>query len=346
MRPLAQDQPLVGESVSRAAPGANIAARLIFISWAPFCSRSDSIAALLGGRSYMVYSAHYGSRYLLVGFKYLSQMIKTLRVLWRERPSVVYVMTPPVVACLPVWLYARLTGAAIVIDAHSGALLDPRWRRVLFLHRWFSRGALTTIVTNEHMQSIVEAWGARATLVRDVPVCFAEPVLPSLDAGCNMTLVSTFTWDEPIELFFEAAARLPDIAFHVTGNHRRADARVLAKKPPNVRLTGFLPDADYAGLLSASDAVIALTTADHTMQRGAYEAVYLGRPVVTSNFDLLRRHFWKGAVHVDNTVESLVSGIRRMRSDVTRYRREVNELRAERLEEWNRVAAELRRLMA
>jgi len=26
------------------------------------------------------------------------------------------------------------------------------------------------------------------------------------------------------------------------------------------------------------------------MQRGAYEAVYLGRPVITSNFDLLRRH--------------------------------------------------------
>ncbi len=37
---------------------------LVFISWAPFCSRSDSIAARLGGRSYMVYSPEYGSRYL------------------------------------------------------------------------------------------------------------------------------------------------------------------------------------------------------------------------------------------------------------------------------------------
>ena len=57
-------------------------------------------------------------------------------------------------------------------------------------------------------------------------------------------------------------------------------------KPDNVRLTGFLPDSDYVGLILASDAVIALTTMDHTMQRGAYEAVYLGRPVITSNLTM------------------------------------------------------------
>jgi glycosyltransferase involved in cell wall biosynthesis len=348
MHPLAEDATLMSEATQ--APGGSVASNaapdLVFISWAPFCSRSDSIAGRLGGRSYMVYSAHYGSNYLLVGFKYLSQMVKTLRILWRERPSVVFVMTPPVVACLPAWLYASIAGGSFVIDAHSGALLDPRWRRVLFLHRWFSRAALTTIVTNEHMQSMVESWGGHATLMRDVPVCFAEPSRPNLPAGCNMTLVSTFTWDEPIDLFFEAAARVPDITFHVTGNARRADPRLLARKPPNVRLTGFLPDADYAGLLAASDAVIALTTADHTMQRGAYEAVYLGRPVITSNFGLLRRHFWKGAVHVDNNVESIVDGMVLMRSDLPRFQREVTELRAERLREWTRVEADLRALMA
>jgi glycosyltransferase involved in cell wall biosynthesis len=177
-------------------------------------------------------------------------------------------------------------------------------------------------------------------------VCFAEPVHPTLEGSRNMTLVSTFTRDEPIELFFKAAALLPEINFHVTGNYRRADARTLDSKPANVRLTGFLPDADYVGLLLASDAVISLTTLDHTMQRGAYEGVYLGRPVITSNFDLLRRHFCKGTVHVDNTVDDIVAGVRRMSSDLSRFRVEIEELRHDRLEDWKRVESDLRQMIA
>lgn len=294
----------------------------------------------------MGYWPAFGSHYATVPFKYLSQMMKTLRILFRERPRIVYVMTPPVFACLPVWIYSRLTRVPFVIDAHTGAFLDPRWKPLLFLHKWFSRAARATIVTNEFMQRIVCEWGGSATIVRDVPVCFAAPAHPDLDGACNMTLVSTFTPDEPLELFLRAAACLPDIRFHVTGDYRRAKANVLAWKPGNVTWTGFLPDADYVGLLLASDAVLSLTTFDHTMQRGAYEAIYLGRPVITSNFDLLRKHFYKGAVHVDNSVESIVAGIRRMREDLSRFRAEAEELRGERLEEWSRVESDLRRMEA
>ena len=319
---------------------------MVFISWAPFCSRSDSIAARLGGKSFMVYSPHYGSRYLTLPFKYLSQTIKTLRTLFTERPATIFIMTPPVFACVPAWIYSKITGASFVIDAHTGAFLDPRWKRTLFVHRWFSRAAVATLVTNEYMLNVVKDWHAQAVLVRDVPVQFAEPVMPTLADPCNMTFVSTFTRDEPIETFFKAAAELPDVRFHVTGNYRRADERVLALKPENVRLTGFLSDSDYVGLLLASDAVISLTTLDHTMQRGAYEAVYLGRPVITSNFELLKRHFYKGAVHVGNSVDSIVAGVRAMRENRTRLRSEVEELRNERLQDWGRVEADLRLLTA
>ncbi len=316
----------------------------MFVSWAPFCSRSDSIAARLGGRSHMIYSPRYGSNGFTVLLKYFSQAVKTLRLLFRERPATVFVMTPPVVACLPALIYARLSGASLVIDAHTGAFLDPRWRPLLFLHKWCSRAARTTLVTNEHMRDMVRQWGAHATIVRDVPVCFAEPARPSLGDGCHMTLVCTFTRDEPIETFFRAAACVPDVRFHVTGDYRRAPARVLAAKPSNVRLTGFLPDAEYVGLLLMSDAVISLTTLDHTMQRGAYEAVYLARPVVTSDFDLLRRHFCKGSVHVANTVEAIADGVRRMRDNLDRFQLEIEELRRERLADWSHAEVVLRRL--
>jgi hypothetical protein len=171
---------------------------IVFISWAPFCSRSDSIAARLGGKSFMVYSSRYGSRYLTVPFKYLSQTIETLRILVRERPAAVFVMTPPVSACFPAWVYRCLTGTPFVIDAHTGAFLDSRWKPLLFIHKWFSRVARTTIVTNEHMQDIIRKWGARVMLVRDVPLCFAEATFPDLDGAYNMTFLATFSRDQPI----------------------------------------------------------------------------------------------------------------------------------------------------
>ena len=120
----------------------------------------------------MVYSSVWGSRYATIIFKYASQSIKTLRILVRERPKTVIVMTPPVFACVPVWLYSRLTGGKFIIDAHSGAFLHPLWERLLSVHKFFSRQAAATLVTNDHLLDFVENWGAHAVLVPDVPIDF------------------------------------------------------------------------------------------------------------------------------------------------------------------------------
>src|SRR5215831_7759594 len=159
--------------------------KVVFISWAPFCSRSDSLAYRLGGLSYMVYSPQWGSRWATIPFKYASQTWKTLRLLFRLRPAVVFAMTPPVIACIPVWFYTILTRGAYAIDAHTGAFVDARWKPVLFIHRFFSRRAVTTIVTNQHLSSIVQRWGAHATIVADVPIKFADPSPFQRDGRCT-----------------------------------------------------------------------------------------------------------------------------------------------------------------
>jgi glycosyltransferase involved in cell wall biosynthesis len=323
------------------ADGSDLRNDLVFISWAPHCSRSDSIAARLGGRSFHVYSPFWGSRYATILFKYLVQAFRTLAILRRHRPRIVFVMAPPVLACLPVWLYAGLCGAKYVIDAHTGAFLESPWKRLRFLQRFFSRRAETTVVTNRHLQEMVEGWGADATIVTDVPVCFAEPERVELEGDCNMTVVASFCADEPIDRILEAAARVPEVQFHVTGDVRDVDAEMLERKPGNVRFTGFLSDARYVGQLQASDAAVVLTTRDHTMQRGAYEAVYLGKPVVTSDFQVLRQAFPKGTVHVGPTTDDLVEGIRRMHADLERYGAEVEQLRREKLRQWDQVAERL-----
>jgi len=158
----------------------------------------------------------------------------------------------------------------------------------------------------------------------------------------NMTFIGTFTRDEPLMEFLSAASQFQDIQFYVTGRLKDASPGVLKAAPKNVVFTDFLSNADYVGLLLASDAVICLTTEDHTMQRGAYEAVYLGKPVITSNFDLLRKSFHAGTIHVGNSPEEIALGIREMKQDLRKYQREVQQLRAEKLQRWDKVEQDLK----
>ena len=80
--------------------------------------------------------------------------------------------------------------------------------------------------------------------------------------------------------------------------------------PENARFTGWLTEEGYAGLLRACDAVMCLTTHDHTMQRGAYEAMALHKPLITSDWQILRSTFSNGTVHVDNSVAAICDGVR------------------------------------
>src|SRR5688500_2350759 len=96
----------------------NHSGRPVYISWAASCSRSDHTARELGGRSYMVYAKSLGSRASTVWLKYALQTAQTFNILFRERPSAVFVMVPPIIAALPVYLYCLLTRRPYVVDAH------------------------------------------------------------------------------------------------------------------------------------------------------------------------------------------------------------------------------------
>lgn len=314
---------------------------MIFISWAEDCSRSDGLAEELGGKSYMIYSPIWGSNPYTILFKYLSQSIKTLWVLLRTRPKVIFVMTPPVIACCVVWLYTRLTGGRYVIDAHTAAFLYPVWKKTIFLHRFFSGAAATTIVTNRYLEKIVSDWGAPVTLVPDVPILLEKFGLKDLGDGYHMVFVSTFTADEPLETFMAAAARVPNVNFYVTGSIKDCPTEIYESRPANVRFTDFLSRKEYAQFINSATAAICLTTLDHAMQRGAYEAIYAGTPVVTSNFDFLREEFSQGAVYVDNEIESIVLGIEKMRDDAELYKREAEELRLKKLDRSSRIISDL-----
>ena len=103
-----------------------------------------------------------------------------------------------------------------------------------------------------------------------------------------------------------------------------------------MHLTGFLDEATYNALLAHADVVMCLTTRDHTMQNGAAEALYLGTPIITSDWAVLRDYFSRGTIHVDNSPSDIAAAVRRMMEEGPAYRSEVRALRDEMGERWRR----------
>jgi glycosyltransferase involved in cell wall biosynthesis len=249
-------------------------------------------------------------------------------------------MSPSPVAVLAVYGYCALTRTPFVIDAHSGAFQNPRWRLLQSLQFWLCRQARATIVTNDHLAALVSAHRAQPIVVPDVPVKFAQSAQSGQHRPFAVVCVTSFDRDEPIDAMLQAARQLPDVQFYMTGDARRA-AGLLETRPPNVTLTGFLSVSDYGDLIQNAGVVLALTTKNHTMQRGAYEAIYQGTPVIVSDFDILRTAFSDGALHVDNSPEAIVAAILDIRRDPATFRRGALQLKAVKEERWSESKAAL-----
>jgi glycosyltransferase involved in cell wall biosynthesis len=316
--------------------------RVTYISWAPHCSRSDCTARELGGTSRMVYWGWLGSHPATVWLKYIGQALGTWKVLVREHPGVVFVMSPPPVAVVPVYIYCALKRIPYVVDAHSGVFLTKRWRLFQGFQFWLCRRAVTTIVTNDHLAALVRSHGGRATIVPDVPIQFDMAARPPAQMdGFTVVFVTSFDRDEPVSAMVETARHLPNIRFFMTGDPKNVPRSRLYPLPANLTLTGFLPTAAYGALLRHAGVVVALTTDDYTMQRAAYEAIYQGTPVIVSNTQLLRQSFDEGAVHVDNSPDAIVKAILRVRDNAVEYRQAASRLRARKIDLWVRTKSAL-----
>jgi glycosyltransferase involved in cell wall biosynthesis len=274
-------------------------------------------------------------------FKYPMLTLRTLSLLFRKRPKLVFVQSPPGLAVLFVALYCMLTGSQYIVDAHSAALQLSVWTKPRWFWAALARKALATIVTNEHFAQLIRGWGARALIIRDIPTTFPESGIYPLNGNFNVTVVNTFSADEPLEQVLEAAHDMDGVHFYITGRVSRGEPGLVERAPANVTFTDFLSTEQYYALLRGGHAVMCLTTRDNTMQRGACEALSLAKPIITSHWPLLREYFHQGTVHVDNTSVGIRQGVGEMVSRYEEYKSEIRALRVRQQAEWQEKLSEL-----
>ncbi len=324
--------------------------KTLFLVWgAPHGSqRSAQIADLLGmDLKYIYITSRQGKYYAL--FKYVYQFFATLIYLFTHRYRLIFVQDPPIFAALPVYLYSLVSGAKFVIDAHTPPLLSPLWTWTLPLHRFLSRRAITTVVTNAYLKEFVEAWrqGATGFVLEDPPIYQQIGELPQLEPNAALTvvMVSSASPDEPVYEVLEAARRLPDVHFYITGDYARLRPRVLMENiPANAHFTGYLREGFFP-LLAAADIVMDLCVEEYQFLSGANEALWLGKPLITSKGPVLESYFNRGTVHVDNTADKIVQAVEKIRDQRANFEADMRSLQAVRGPEWWKKAQDLLNLI-
>lgn len=311
--------------------------RRVFISWWKYTSRPDSFAQAMNAENYF-----YAQGANLGLLKYVPRALACFGTLVSRRPALVFASNPPTFAPLIVWIYCLLFNAKFCMDSHTSAFDRPRWLFLMPLHAFLGRRAIWEATTNDDLSDRMAAQGVRAVTVPDIPFEMPEGGAYSVESDAfTVVFICSFDVDEPVAELFEAARDLPDAHFYVTGNPKKAPEELVRSKPDNVTLTGFLSNEDYAALLRAVDAVMVLTTYDFTMQRGGSEAITVGKPLITSDFGILRDVFNKGTLHVDNSPGSIVEAVGIMKSDLPKFESGMVTLREERAARWETIVADL-----
>jgi glycosyltransferase involved in cell wall biosynthesis len=311
----------------------------MFVSWAPFSRRTETLARLFDLAPEFV-AGRWDKRPLLAPLKYPGQALRTAARLVQERPAAVWVMDPPLPAVVVASLYALARRLPLVVDVHTVDFYAPKWRVLRPLERPLLRRADAVVVTNDSLAARVRQWGCSACVLPDpVPT-------PAPDGGGGgvrpdvVTVVATYSDDEPIALLPAVARRLPGVRLFVTGTPRISTD----DWPANLVPTGFLDDASYWGQLRSSAVVVVLTTRPDTLLSGGYEALALGRPLVVSDHRVLREYFADAAVYARTTAESLSAAV----TDALARGDELHEaaglLAARRTHEWEAAARPLRDL--
>jgi glycosyltransferase involved in cell wall biosynthesis len=173
------------------------------------------------------------------------------------------------------------------------------------------RRAKVVLLHTQEAEALVSAWGARALLLPDDLPDASEASPQPRAAGPSVLVAGSFDANEPVEVAIEAARRLPEVEFRFTGHPSLLPPRVRSAAPENVVLTGYLPYPIFLGELQAADVVGVFSTDPQIMNRSAFEAVGLGRPLVLSDLAGLRSRFGTAALFCPNDPDAIAQTVTR-----------------------------------
>jgi len=270
--------------------------------------------------------------------RYAELIVKSYQVLINEKPRLLFVQNPSLVLALWAVLNRPFFSYRLIVDAHNAGLYPAEGKSALLalVASFVIRFADITLVTNAPLALVVINKKGRPFVLPDpLPDLLPKPAHKHrAKTKAALTYVCTWANDEPTPELIEAARELGDVlTLYITG--RPPSWVKTLNLPANIVLTGFLSEADYLDLLQSSDALIVLTTRENCLNCGAYEGVALEKPMILSDTEVIRNYFNKGIVYSKANKIALVDAIRTLLTTGANAQKQVGELKAELLCNWD-----------
>lgn len=248
------------------------------------------------------------------GFSHCHMALKTVVDLILDKPSVLFVQNPSVVLAFVATIMKFFCNYQLIVDRHSnfrlyesgkGSPLNLFWR---LLSDFSLRFADLTIVTNKFLKKIVEEKKGRGFVLPDKLPKFKGMKQKILQGTFNVVFICTYANDEPYEEVIEAATLLPSSTYiYITGKIPSSLATECL--PSNIILTDFLSEQDFIDLLFSADAIMDFTKRDWCLVCGGYEAISMGRPLITSGTTALMELFGEVAIYSNHEPSNIAVSI-------------------------------------
>ena len=245
--------------------------------------------------------------------RHLKSVVSTLRLLLRERPSVVFSSNPSLVLTYLLLVCRWLGAFRLTIDAHFGGVVAVTGNRFI---QWVldlaNRQADTVIVTNEaHADHVRQVGGAPFICPDPLPSIRSSSTRPAAlrDVKKSVLFVCSYDYDEPYQAVFEAARTLGEHGFRVFASGAYSRVGLSPENVSHVTLLGYVARAEYEAYIQHVDVVLDLTTWQDCLVCGAYEAMAVGKPCVLSRTRSLTALFTHGTVFTSHEPRDIAAAV-------------------------------------
>jgi glycosyltransferase involved in cell wall biosynthesis len=331
--------------------------KISFIVWAPYSPRSANIAKSLGAKLYLLHCKFKKKAYSPV--KYPILLYRTTRILLIENPTIIICQSPPMICAISAFIYKHLRKHAkirVVIDAHTGSF-DRPWSYFKWFDRRIIKRAFALVVSNKELaDEIFFKYAVRPIVLEDrVPdyhvasekeiLYLPNSISDQSSRKFRVAVIASFAPDEPIQEILESAKNMTEVNFYMTGRSEGIKKYPLASQAENIIFTGMSDPRTYLDLLGKMDCIMVLTNRDNTLLSGAYEALALEKPLITSRWGPLKNYFSSGTVHINNSPQEIMDAIRMVMKRQEMLVEQMRHLRAQRTLEWEEKISEFYRLL-
>lgn len=307
--------------------------KIIWISWEQH-RRTETLSKKIGAVLYVFSSKN--KRII----KHPIFTIKTINILIKNKPDIVFVQNPSVILSLIVISLKHILNYKTIVDAHNAGVYpySKILKKVEWIFKIIHKYADYTIVTNNKLAIHIADNGGRAIVLPDaIPNFESIKGRQMIKNQFIVTYICTFSSDEPYEEVIRSAYFLPEnVKLFITGDFRKIIKTKEYLLSDNIAFTGFIPDSQYVQLLSNSDCIVDLTTRPDCLVCGAYEAIALSVPLILSDTSVQREYFKKGTLYTKNDYESIAKTIISAMQRKDLLKKEMVEFRKQIVDDWEK----------